>query len=274
MRESVGLAYMLARATDSVADTSTASLSLRRSTLTRMRQAISGQLSREQLGELQQSLTQDLSPQQSNTAERVLLQQFGACLTEIERSSQEVAILIRKVLCTIIDGQLWDVTFFSAERTSVTRDAETHQYTYAVAGCVGEFWTKLGLCVLGEHFCDPRQSDIMIKAGIRYGQGLQLINILRDQHEDADRGRRYLCSDTAVWLERAARYMEDGLDYSRHLRSFRLRFASMLPALIGQKTLNALQKATPNQDRVKISRKSVYGCLLKALWISGFRRVA
>ena len=267
MRSGVALGYMLARATDSVADTSSAAPEQRESVLLAMGQAIAGDASDAEVEDLLQSLAGDMAMSQANPAERTLLLRFGDCLRALDTFPMEQRTCIRKVLRTIIDGQLWDITYFQA-RSAVTCDEQTKLYTYQVAGCVGEFWTELGLSAMGAGFCDPEKRELMLQAGIRYGQGLQLINILRDQEEDAERGRSYLCSDSSKWLNRADYYMNDGIDYCRRLRGFRLRFASMLPALIGKKTIALLRRATPNCGKVKIPRRAVYGCMLKALLLS------
>ena len=68
-------------------------------------------------------------------------------------------------------------------------------YTYRVAGCVGGFWTKLCRAHLF-----PRakldEEQFMVD-GIRFGKGLQLVNILRDLPEDLKKGRCYLPMDRA-----------------------------------------------------------------------------
>lgn len=266
MRPAVALGYMLARATDSVADTSTADPARRVHALKAMGAAVAGTLDSAGMEELFALLRGELAAAQSNPSERELLCRFSECLQALETMPAEQKALIRRVLSVIVEGQVWDLTFFDG-RSSVTTDEETRNYTWMVAGCVGEFWTRLGYSTLAERYCDPSRAEVMEKAGIRYGQGLQLINILRDRQEDAGRGRSYLCSDPMRWLYRAERYMADGLDYSRRLRSFRLRFATMLPALIGQKTLELL-KESKSDERVKIPRRSVYCCLVKAIFIS------
>ena len=71
---------------------------------------------------------------------------------------------------------------------------------------------------------------------------------------------------------RAQRYMMDGVDYSRRLGSFRLRFASMLPALIGAETLKLLHAQADSGVRVKIPRRKVYFCMVKAFFASLFKQ--
>lgn len=273
MRPAIALGYMLARATDSVADSIRSHESLRAEMLERMNKAIAGEESAEKMQELATILAEKVAPEVSSAAEQQLLREFGTCLQTLETFDSTQRALIRKVLSTIIEGQLWDLSAFSAGDT-VSNDDETRRYTYMVAGCVGEFWTELGYAAMGERFCEADRRDIMLKAGVRYGQGLQLINILRDMEEDAARGRHYLCSDAAKWLHRAESYMNDGMDYSRRLGSFKLRFASILPALIGKKTIQLLQRSTLGKGKVKIKRFSVYLSLLKAVFICMVRRAA
>lgn len=66
------------------------------------------------------------------------------------------------------------------------------QYCYYVAGVVGETLTTL--------FCDyspamARHGDAMGHLGVSFGQGLQMVNILKDFWEDRDRGVCWLPQD-------------------------------------------------------------------------------
>ncbi len=272
MRPGISLAYLLARATDSVADTSSAEPGLRLSVLQQMGRAIAGTCTQDELAELCMQLSGKMSEAQTKPAERTLLQRFGECLDLLGALSDAQVRLIRAVLGTIVEGQCWDLTYFDS-RSQVESDAETLRYTYMVAGCVGEFWTELGYETLGERYSSPARKELLRQAGVRFGRGLQLINILRDMREDAARGRSYLCSDEFLWQNRAERYLRDGLDYAAELREFRLRFAVALPALLGLSTLKLIRRRK-NQARVKIPRRTVYGLMLKAAWLSVVRRAS
>lgn len=260
MRAAVSVAYLLARAADCVADTAVAPLACRVEALRRLAAAVAGDSAA--LPELMQALRSRVVPEKP--AEVELLARFDEALRALHSLPADQVELVRRVLATIVQGQLWDLSFFE-EHSVVLSDEQTREYTYRVAGCVGRFWTRLGLAALGARFCDPSAADVMEEAGVRYGCGLQLVNILRDRAEDAARGRDYLCSDAAVWADRAELYLRDGLDYSSRLRGFRLRFASMLPALLGIKTLAALRRAKPGR-RVKISRAAVYASMSRAFF--------
>lgn len=272
MRRGIALGYMLARATDSVADTSTAPAEKRAEVLRKMGSAVAGTLSAIEMQNLMHALRGEMAAAQAKDSEATLLRRFDECLEQLAQLSQQERRLVQRVLATIVEGQLWDLTYF-AERASVQSDDETRRYTYMVAGCVGEFWTDLGLATMGSAFCNPERRDIMVQAGIRYGQGLQLVNILRDSAEDAARGRSYLCGSPQLWLGRAERYLYDGLDYARRLGSFRLRFTAMLPALLGLKTLRLITQRA-GDERVKVPRRAVYATLLNAAWLSAWRRAS
>lgn len=272
MRPGISLAYLLARATDSVADTSTASSDRRLDTLRLMGRAVAGECMAEELAELRCRLGGAMADAQLKSAEKTLLQRFGECLEMLATLPPRQVELIRRVLAIIIEGQCRDLTIF--DTCSVLQsEEETWEYTYMVAGCVGEFWTELGYETLGERYASTERRELMIQAGVRFGRGLQLINILRDIREDAERGRSYLFGEERIWQNRAERLLRDGLDYAGRLRGFRLRFAVALPALLGLSTLRLIRRRK-NQARVKVPRRKVYLLMLRAAWFSAWRRAS
>lgn len=261
MRPAVALGYLLARATDSVADTSTAPAAQRRAVLALMRAAVTGRADAEELERLFMQLSGALAQAQQNPAEYRLLRRFGDCLAALGSLPEAERTLVCGVLDTITAGQTEDL-----DAPQYTDEADTLRYADAVAGCVGVFWTQLGYATMGELFAAPAAQALMEQAGLRYGRGLQLVNMLRDEEEDAARGRCYLAGDNrALWCDRAERYLYDGVDYARRLRTWKLRFATLLPALLGLRTLRLLRRRK-GTERVKISRAAVYLTLLHAAW--------
>jgi len=91
--------------------------------------------------------------------------------------------------------------------TALATDAELDDYTYRVAGCVGGFWTKLTRARVfpGAVIDDAR----FLSDGIRFGKGLQLVNILRDLPKDLRAGRCYI---PASMLARVGLVPRDLLD--------------------------------------------------------------
>ena len=162
---------------------------------------------------------------------------------------------------------------------ALSRAADLDEYTYLVAGCVGEFWTHLGFAHV-QNFCDRSEPE-MLSLGVQYGRGLQLINILRDIGSDLRAGRCYLPADELhslgltpgeilakparvdsimqPWREKAENGLTAGIEYACAIRSRRIRFATALPALIGARTLSLWREAGQEafERKVKVSRAEV-----------------
>ena len=66
------------------------------------------------------------------------------CLAKIPPAHQA---LVHEVLTKIIRGQTFDIERFESKPGihGLADDSELEEYTYLVAGCVGEFWTKICL---------------------------------------------------------------------------------------------------------------------------------
>src|SRR6266478_1557662 len=101
---------------------------------------------------------------------------------------------MRLVLDTITGGQELDLRrFATAAETRIVAletDEQLDDYTYRVAGCVGEFWTRM----CRTHLFPRALLDdaLMLAQAIRFGKGLQLVNVLRDLPSDLRLGRCYL----------------------------------------------------------------------------------
>ena len=115
----------------------------------------------------------------------------------IEQFPAEDRQRIRDVLAIIASGQELDLSRFAdatLERiAALNTDEELDDYTYRVAGCVGEFWTKMCRAhLIRDALLDE---DWLTAQGVRFGKGLQLVNILRDLPRDLRHGRCYLPGD-------------------------------------------------------------------------------
>lgn len=267
MRPGVAVGYLLARATDTVADTVDMDSGERLALLKMMGETVAGDASREtastcfgQLGVL--------STVQAHRGEAELLARFPECLALLEALPPREQMLVRQVLCTIVEGQAWDLEYFEGN-SSVSCPEQLEHYAYMVAGCVGEFWTRLGLLVLGAGV-STQPEDQLLRWGAHYGMGLQLVNILRDREEDLSRGRSYLpAADAGPWLDRAERWLKEGVFYAESLRNGRLRFSTVLPAWLGLDTLELLRRPQqPGAGKVKITRGAVYSRMWKAFLFS------
>lgn len=72
--------------------------------------------------------------------------------------------------------------------------AEVRRYCYHVAGIVGELCTEL--FVLQSPTLTPARDELR-RLAPAFGETLQLVNILRDESDDADEGRRFVPSPAA-----------------------------------------------------------------------------
>ena len=135
LREPIALAYLLARTTDTVADTSKISGSVRTETLKMLSDGIQGKTSREVVVDLVASFV----PQQENESERQLLESLPDCLAWLERMEQADRTDIRVALEKITYGQMLDLQRFDnpQEIRALGTAADLDEYTYLVAGCVG-----------------------------------------------------------------------------------------------------------------------------------------
>src|SRR5204863_3944749 len=277
LREPIALAYLLARTTDTVTDTAKISRSVQIETLKMLADGIQGKGSRDVVVDLIASFV----PLQENESEQQLLESLPDCLAWLERMEQADRTDIRVVLEKITHGQMLDLQRFdnSQEIRALSTADDLDEYTYLVAGCVGEFWTRL--CFRHVRNFAGLSEDEMLALGKRYGMALQLINVLRDTGSDLRAGRCY-CPEHELsaahlipsqilseserfqpvyesWLEKAKAGLECGMQYSRAIQNGRVRAATVLPALIGARTLALLHAAGPMalQHTVKVPRSEV-----------------
>jgi farnesyl-diphosphate farnesyltransferase len=273
MRGPAALAYLLARASDTLADSATAPAAMRIDCLDRF----SACLNQGDPPQWPDPIISGLD----NPHEKLLLLSTTALIRNLRQSMAAEARLIRNVVEIIISGQRLDIERFGQagpDRPVSLPDAATlDDYTWRVAGCVGEFWTRLGHLTLGSSFSD-HPIEPLIDHAVHYGRGLQLVNILRDLPTDLSHGRSYLpvadpsdharlLREHARWLARARELVTHGFTYAACLKTRRLRTASVLPAMIARDTLNLLEAAGPAVlcQRVKIPRSAVYRSLMRAI---------
>jgi farnesyl-diphosphate farnesyltransferase len=228
-------------------------------------------------------------------AERLLLERIEGilgCLAALDSDDRQ---RIREVLTVITSGQELDLRRFhgaSVERiVALTTDAELDDYTYRVAGCVGEFWTKMCLAHLFRAAAVPEAEFLAL--AVRFGKGLQLVNILRDLPRDLCQGRCYvpqellavqrLDSTDLLKVETEARFrpvynpllnlaeahLAAGWAYTNALPrgQYRLRLACAWPILIGARTLELLRTGNPldSTRRIKVARAEVYQIILGSI---------
>lgn len=273
MRRAASLGYLLARSSDTIADTASVPVTERLDLLEAYGTAVEG------TGESPRWSSALLKA--AEPKERILLERGPEVLAGLEQLPAAERELVREVVRIIVSGQRLDLERFataSPERpVALENDAALEDYAWRVAGCVGAFWTKLGFLTLGERFSSSPERELL-ERGVAYGKGLQLVNILRDLPGDLAAGRCYLpvadptdkkalLASHARWLETALEWVKDGKIYAGTLKMKRLRAATILPAWLAEETLLAMRGASWDdlRQRVKVPRSRVYVLLAKAL---------
>jgi farnesyl-diphosphate farnesyltransferase len=289
LREPISLAYLLARAADTVADTRLIAREERIRHVETLRRASAGAVLDVA------AVVRACAPHQADTVERRLLERVGEALARLEALPAADRAEVRAVLATLTSGMLVDLTRFPGEDAASLAALDTldelDRYTYLVAGCVGPFWTALHV---GHR---PRLRhwalDDMSEKSVRFGKALQMTNVLRDVPSDLRNGRCYL---PAAELARLGLVPKDLLEpgaaarvrplYRRLLAGalddydvawryalaiprleWRMRLACAWPLLIGLATLAELA-AHPDPlgttAPIKISRATVRALLARS----------
>jgi farnesyl-diphosphate farnesyltransferase len=291
VRPTIGLAYLFARASDTIADTRLIDRAWRIAHLETLRAALGAPRS----GSIA-AVVDATAASQALPAERALLERLPDCLTAYRALPPADRARVHAVLATIIEGQIQDLRVFPGEDEGKLAALETREdldrYTYLVAGCVGEFWTEVHVA----HRPRLRRWDLarMRALGVRFGKGLQLTNVLRDVPCDLRQGRCYLPRQDLArlglepadlldpgraaaarpllmeWLNTALDHYEAAWQYTFAIprREARMRLACAWPLLIGLRTLDLLA-ASPNwldpAVTVKVPRVRVYGLMVHSL---------
>ncbi|HEY1997272.1 phytoene/squalene synthase family protein [Paraburkholderia sp.] len=279
MRDPIGLAYLLARAADTIADTSLIPPEQRLALLLSLRAQVNGAADE---GAFLQRMAVEVAGQQTHSDEKVLLESLGPALAVLAQLGESDRAAVREIVTTLTQGMEYDLRTFPDERSgqivALQELADLDRYTYLVAGCVGEFWTKMTYAHMpGTLKGEPR---IMLARGVRFGKALQMTNVLRDCGKDLRIGRCYL---PVTLLERFGLTPQDLLVPANSLRaqpllfelvrlsldhfreaveytlaipafSVRLRLACLWPVMIGLETLLLLVHNDDWLDPGKVSK--------------------
>lgn len=300
VRRPIGLGYLLARATDTIADTELVPVATRLAALDQLRKRIAGQ--HPDALDFRDLIAPTAADSSGPDAERRLLERIEEGIQVLGELAPDDRAAVREVLDIITSGQILDLQRFgnaTAEHLAALATAdELHDYTYRVAGCVGGFWTRICRRNL---FPNATIDDAALLAdGLSFGQGLQLVNILRDLPKDLRMGRCYLPADALAqiglrpadlldpaneprlrplyrhWLGVAEANLVAGWRYTNRLpfTQWRLRLGCAWPVLIGWQTLGRLKETNvlDATQRVKISRREVRQILTRTLVRLPFRK--
>jgi farnesyl-diphosphate farnesyltransferase len=286
VRDQVSLAYLFARAADTIADTELIDRPRRLDLLSQLNaQFVSDQLVWTQVREIQQAV----GPIQQNAAERILLERLEDCFKIFQTFSSDDRRRVQRLMTTLTRGMEMDLTVFpgtSAENLTALKTLDAlDRYTYYVAGCVGEFWTDL-MCAHREALSSWKVRE-MSEVGVRFGKGLQLTNIVKDIAHDLQKGRCYVPSPMLVeagltardlldqqnrtrfqpvlrkLVRMAVEHLDQGWLYTMSIPRYetRLRLSCMWPILSAGESLKLVMHSPDLLNpavKVKIPRSKVY----------------
>jgi farnesyl-diphosphate farnesyltransferase len=296
IRGQIGLLYLLARVADTIADSKHGETEVLLEALSAYNEVAQGR---------SQTLPDfmELAEAQTNEHEAELLRNVDDVVEGLKDYDQGDQQRILSCLDIIIGGQILDLQRFGMAKeggsiSSLTTDLELDDYAFRVAGCVGVFWTEMSLAHLIK--LSPEDEKIFQEKGVRFGKALQMINILRDIPEDLRFGRCYIPSEVLqehglkpeylmdetnlesfrpvydAYLDLTNEHLEAATDYIRMIpeKQFRLKASTMLPVLIGQRTVTLLRTGNilNSEERIKVTRdemKTYARKLLRALFIPG-----
>jgi farnesyl-diphosphate farnesyltransferase len=296
IRGQIGLLYLLARVADTIADSKEGETESLIQALTEYNEVAQGRST--ELPDLAH-----LADIQANADEGELLRNVQKVVDALKIYTEGDQQRMLECLDVIVGGQILDLQRFGIAReggniSALQTEQELDDYTYRVAGCVGVFWTKMSLAHI---ISIPKdKEELFFENGIRFGKALQMINILRDIPEDLRFGRCYIPEPSLAehglvpnqllepdnidvfrplydsYLDLTSGHLDAAVEYIRMLpdRQFRLKAATMLPVLIGQRTVTLLREGNilDSDEKIKITRdemKAYFKKLLRALILPG-----
>ena len=275
-RQTMSLAYLLARCADSISDGEWLPADQRVATLQLFLDCL-------EHGFREEWRARVAPVDAAGDGEAALLHHLPIALEELAALPAADQRLIREIVTTLSQGMLIDLERFPG---AVQDGEELRRHLWAAAGCVGAFWT--GVMRLHEPRL-ARVSPRLEELGTRLGNALQITNVLRDISGDLRDGRCYLpaqelaevglmpedLSDPAQeqrlqpvirrWLAHGYADFAASRDYTLLIpwTCWRLRLASLWPWCMGVATLI---KISPggwlSGQKIKVTRSWVYRMIL------------
>ena len=286
VRDQVSLAYLFARAADTIADSDLIDRPRRLDLLGQLK----GQFVSDQIGWAQvQNIQRAVGPLQQNSAERALLERLDECFRLFLEFSPDDRRRVQRLMTTLTQGMEMDLSVFPGKGAEDLAALKTFddldRYTYYVAGCVGEFWTDL-MCAHRKALASWNVRE-MSEFGVRFGKGLQLTNVLKDLAHDLRKGRCYvpeaMLADAGLkpqdllsqenlprfkpllnrLVRLAVEHLDQGWLYTMSIPRYetRLRLSCMWPILSAGESLKLVMKSPDLLNpavKVKIPRSKVY----------------
>lgn len=186
MRSAFGLAYLLCRYADTIADTPLLPAQKRLHAIEQFPQAV-----RTRDISFYQTLGEEITGTSENPYEAALLKHLPDCVAALDRVTPAQQACIYDVVHAVCEGMCIDLSTFQAAETGHLKAFKTvpelAHYCRLMGGKPGLFWSRLiyhtqSIKMPKEPFFD---------LGQHIGDALQIVNVLRDVPKDLQFGRCY-----------------------------------------------------------------------------------
>jgi farnesyl-diphosphate farnesyltransferase len=261
-RREVTIAYLLFRVADIIEDGIHLSRDEKLACLERLGVLLTD-LPRLKAHEATLALPRDPS---DNADYQALLAELPGLLAALSRQrSASHAVIVRSVQTSLSGMQRFIASGTGEGAVQISALNDLRDYCYTVAGVVGDMLTKLFL--LNATWLEPARAELESHARW-FGEGLQLVNILKDSAEDERAGRRFIPDEiprsllfqlTRADLRRAELYV-DALRCAEAPRGF-VAFTE-LPLALAWRTLDCVQTSGPGS---KVPRANVLRLVAQTL---------
>jgi farnesyl-diphosphate farnesyltransferase len=255
-RREVTLSYLLFRVADTFEDAAAWPRARRIEALERFERLLDDP-GRDEIEEISRRWAAEVPCEQPGYQD--LLTELPFVLDSFFALSPEAVALVREHLARTARGMAGFVARTTDDGELRLRDVlDLQEYCYVVAGIVGELLTELFL--LGRPHLAPVASRLRERSR-SFGEGLQLVNILKDSASDATEGRRYLPEgvDRSEVMALARRDLQAASEYVLALQSAGaergLVAFNALPVRLAHATLDRVEQAGPGS---KLTRPEVY----------------
>ena len=255
LRHEMTLAYLLFRVADTLEDAERMTTEARQEAL----REFGGLLCTLDLRRAQ-SLADDWVRQQplEHAGYLELLSQLPVLLRAVGQLDPQVCDILCNHASRTVDGMIAFLARCDCRgNLELSTRSDLQQYCYTVAGIVGELITELFLARTDR--LRPASAELRRRAS-SFGEGLQLVNILKDAREDAENGRCYLPTELSVEqvFKLARADLDEAVLYVAALQRMKVSAGIIqfteLPILLARRTLDLLEREGP---AVKLSRAEV-----------------
>ena len=282
VRPAFGIAYLLCRYADTIADTELLPAARRLHWINRFPQLVQEQNQQEE-----KQLVSEVCGKAENPHETELIKNLMPCLAVFNKIPSLQKFFIVEVVQAVCEGMKIDLSSFAQEQSlfpkSFATEQELKHYCRLMGGKPGRFWSQLIYHVAPIDL----KEEAFYQLGEHIGDSLQIVNILRDLPKDLQLGRCYfpqedlqkenltpsdLCDPAnssrfepikQKWINWGKQNLTEGKRYYALLPKTqpRLRAAVAWPMLWTADTFAKLaaekELLNPNK-RVKIPRSTIY----------------